>query len=130
MGYNSYLTCFEVNKAWRKTLVSERFQKIFLKLLTGRKRREERLLVASKFGNMNEVNHLIYSEGFTDVDCDVRGDWGGWSTPLYESVRRGHVRVVEILLDAGADPDKDTKTGGSPLHMALTQGSKQVTQLL
>ena len=27
LSYNSYLTCFEVNNAWKKTLVSERYQK-------------------------------------------------------------------------------------------------------
>jgi ankyrin repeat protein len=43
---------------------------------------------------------------------------------------KGHVPVVQALLQGGADVDKAADDGGTPLHMASQQGHVHVVQAL
>jgi len=45
-------------------------------------------------------------------------DVNGWR-PLHEAVRAGHVEAVKFILSEGADINQVTKTGVSPLNIAL-----------
>ena len=42
----------------------------------------------------------------------------------------GHIEIVEILLRAGADKDKQDGFGSTPLHTAAFHGHKEVVELL
>eukprot|EP00730_Choanoeca_flexa_P007999 TRINITY_DN12421_c1_g4_i7.p1 TRINITY_DN12421_c1_g4~~TRINITY_DN12421_c1_g4_i7.p1 ORF type:complete len:182 (+),score=21.18 TRINITY_DN12421_c1_g4_i7:603-1148(+) len=42
----------------------------------------------------------------------------GWQKPLFEAVRHGSVRAVELLLEAGADVTARDKNGDTPLHIS------------
>src|SRR5262249_34990648 len=42
--------------------------------------------------------------------------------PLHEAARRGHLEVVNLLLEAGADPGRQDATGRTPLDLAATAG--------
>lgn len=56
---------------------------------------------AAMIGNAEMVRLLI------NHGARVDGDSAGW-TPLYLAVHDGHIVVVQLLLEAGADPDKKT----------------------
>lgn len=44
-------------------------------------------------------------------------DENGW-TPLHEGARGGHVEVVKLLIDNGADINMETEAGETPLYLA------------
>ena len=54
------------------------------------------------------------------------------STPLYEAAIQGEAEIVRILLDAGADPNKESagKSEGTPLCAAASWGHSEVVRLL
>ena len=62
---------------------------------------------------------------------DGKQQGGGTETLLCKAVQKGHIGIVQALLDAGADPTKShTVSGRSPLHMACWLGLIEVVQAL
>ncbi|CAM9108198.1 unnamed protein product, partial [Discosporangium mesarthrocarpum] len=55
---------------------------------------------------------------------------GQRSTPLSRASSKGHVKVVEVLLEAGASIDNVGRGGMTPLHEAAGSGQSIVCQLL
>ncbi|KAL5509645.1 hypothetical protein EMCRGX_G005045 [Ephydatia muelleri] len=53
----------------------------------------------------------------------------GWS-PLNAASKKGHLDVVETLLEAGANINQATKDGRTSLDLAVEQGHKATIQLL
>ena len=51
-------------------------------------------------------------------------------TPLLIACQKGHVDAARLLLDNGADVDRATEDGATPLHMARSQGHAAVGALL
>ena len=125
LDYESYKACIKVNKALNKLIASEAFQKrakvLFRKeiLLD-----EEKLWLTSKNGDVEGTKSLL-SIGLLDVNC-IRGP--NQLTALSEAAYRGHINIVNILLDAGADPNKEEKhgCGHTPLLAAIMWGSKEI----
>jgi len=62
----------------------------------------------------------------------VNGVGGYGSTPLYVAAVQGEVRVVRYLLEAGADPNKESagETEGTPLCAAASWGHAEVVRLM
>ena len=54
----------------------------------------------------------------------------GGATPLYTAAFSGHLRVVELLIAAGADVNKACTNGTTPLAVALDGGHEDVAQRL
>ncbi len=52
------------------------------------------------------------------------------TTPLIEAIRSNHVEVVEMLLDAGANPFAPDDVGRMPLWYAADVGSVEIARLL
>ena len=50
--------------------------------------------------------------------------------PLHEAARHGHTRVVEMLLEAGADPRRVDANGRTPLDLAAAQGHTAIVERL
>lgn len=69
------------------------------------------LISASRAGNDRLVRRLLKQR--VDPD-DTEGQlWG--NTPLKEAANYGHLKVVELLIVAGADLDKADRAGETPL---------------
>lgn len=84
------------------------------------------LIEASGKGNAKEVQRLI-ADG-----VDVRH-----FAPMHAAARRGHVKVLNLLIEAGADKDVvETPSGlliqkqGTPMHTAASKGQVKAVQAL
>lgn len=84
---------------------------------------------ASERGHVDYVRRVVR----TDVDLDHVNDLG-W-TAMLEAVilgdgGRAHQQIVEILLDAGADPTIADRDGVAPLQHAERRGYDEIARLL
>lgn len=72
-----------------------------------------------------QVPRLEDARSKLDAEYDVEG----W-TPLMEAVEMDVASIVELLLNAGADPNATTNTGISALSIAQSKGASTVLKLL
>ncbi len=84
------------------------------------------LHLAAFFGS-EEAARLLVNRG---ADVDARGQ--GWmtGTPLHSAAAGRHARVVQVLLEAGADPNARQSGGWTPLHSAARNGDVASVRLL
>jgi hypothetical protein len=83
------------------------------------------LYYAASFGLAEIVEALIS----TDAELNAPGSrFGG--TALHAAVLRGHVPVVKLLLQAGADPSRADFNRITPLHTAVAYGNPEVISML
>ena len=52
------------------------------------------------------------------------------ATPLFMACHKGHLKVVRLLIESGADKDKATNDGVTPLSVACQDGHLEVARLL
>jgi ankyrin repeat protein len=86
------------------------------------------MIRAAKQGNVDRVQELLAADAALLHARDADG-----STPLHCAVWKGHVEVVRLLLDAGADvnaQNSNTHYGGTPLHTAAHGNRRAVAELL
>lgn len=81
-------------------------------LENGGKPDHQALALAAKFGHTDVVNLFLAFGAKVDL-ADERG-----LTPLMQTVGRGHIDTVKLLLQAGADPTKRSKDNKSVLDFA------------
>lgn len=88
-----------------------------------------RLQIASSRGDIDTTAALL-------ADSEVRRtvdtvDTFGW-TPLMLACEKGHLEVAKLLVEAGADVDRQTTshTLATPLHIAAEKGHTEVVKFL
>jgi len=53
-----------------------------------------------------------------------------WETPLHVASERGHVEIVRLLLEHGADLRARDSDGRTPSELALQYGKLEIVELL
>ena len=118
LDYNSFKNCQEVSKSWQNMLTSESSQRWRKSVF--REGIQEELETAIYNGHTEVVREML-SNGMADVDCMIRD----WYTPLWLAAFQFHGRedIIQLLLDAGAEPDKlDAKYQYPPIINAALCG--------
>ncbi|XP_018915889.1 palmitoyltransferase Hip14 isoform X2 [Bemisia tabaci] len=76
-------------------------------------------------GDINRVRKLLQK------GISIDGLDSGGYTALHYAARAGHLSVCELLIDAGAAIDSQTRAGrATPLHRAVSAGKEDVVMLL
>lgn len=78
----------------------------------------DRLQEALVSGDIEAVRRYIAAGGDLEVRLNV-GRADGGQTPLHIAAGRGHVALVRMLLEAGADPNALSTSGNTPLSRAI-----------
>ena len=105
LDYESYKKCYEVNSAWHELLTSDpylrRAKAVFREGILGD---EKKLQDAIKGGDMDEIKRLL-SYQLVDVNKTGNDEFG--LAPLHDAALGGHADVVQMLIDRGAEPNKE-----------------------
>ena len=88
--------------------------------------RDTCLIAASREGHTETVRYLV---GLGQVDVDQVGGWHA-TTALHEAVGKHHADVVQVLIDAGADIEKEDSTRRTPLLRACVKGCLDTVKVL
>jgi hypothetical protein len=90
-------------------------------------RNTQPLYYAASFGLTEVVQIILDTE--TDIEIDALGG-RAFSSPLHVATYRGHVQVVKMLLERGADPNLPNINQESPIYWAAVIGNKEIQKLL
>ncbi|XP_055375005.1 poly [ADP-ribose] polymerase tankyrase [Condylostylus longicornis] len=93
-------------------------------VLTGEYRKDE-LLEAARSGAEDKLLSFL-----TPLNVNCHASDGRRSTPLHLAAGYNRIRIVQILLEHGADVHAKDKGGLVPLHNACSYGHFEVTELL
>ena len=127
LDYESFKKCMEVTCVWKRLLNSATIkQKAKSVYRGGILRDEKKLFQESGLGNEEEVRRLLRI-GILDVNFALTLYL---DTPLMSAANRGHIQVVQLLLNGGADPNKTNYAGWTALHSAAMYGYSEMAQLL
>ncbi|CAM8888293.1 hypothetical protein QQ045_025876 [Rhodiola kirilowii] len=88
------------------------------------------LHVGARKGDVKEVKRLL-KEG-TDANVPAWGPKSQGVTPLHLAAEGGHLRIMDLLLEHGANIDARTKgsCGWTPLHIAAKERKRQAVKFL
>ena len=83
---------------------------------------------ACELGNVEIANWLLDSGPFWGINLKVIASTG--SSALFNAAQAGQSKIVESLLEHGADADSPSLSGTSPLKAAAQQGHLDIVKLL
>jgi ankyrin repeat protein len=82
--------------------------------------------LASFFGQRETAEYLI--KAGAPLNCTSRNS--NKATPIQSAAAAGHLRIVTLLLDYGADPNLRDHEGNTPLHSAAQNGDTEMIRSL
>ena len=85
------------------------------------------LYYAAKLGFRDLAEHLIARH---PEHVNARGRGRGRVTPMHIAAEEGHVNILSLLLDHGADVDGRGNEGSTPLHRTSIKGELEAGQFL
>ena len=83
------------------------------------------LTTAARYGRL-QIMEILVSYG---ADVDLRSGRNDW-TPLLHAIHKNQLRAVAKLLELGADVNRGTRKGKTPLMMAAGYGQTGTIRLL
>lgn len=90
---------------------------------------ETAIYTAAKNGRVNYVKALIELSSSHSIDFDLRESVRGW-TPLFIACVEGHLPVIKLLLDAGANPRVYDFSGWTVKEHAVFRGHMRIASWL
>lgn len=88
------------------------------------------LIAATKAGDLDAVKRLTASGANVNERMPIIGSLDDNYTPLGVAAREGHAAIVEVLLNAGADPRRTIGLmKGTPVHEAAFFGRADIIRL-
>jgi cytochrome c len=76
-----------------------------------------------------DIVTLLAAQG-ADPNRFITGLYSGQSAPIHAAIRKGNLKAIRALADAGADLTLPAYGAGAPLHIAIVRGKDQVAALL
>jgi len=97
----------------------------------GRAHWETPLLTALIEGRYAAAQALIEAGADPDAPCFI-GTVGHWfaHTALHKVIGQRGAIAVQILIDAGADVNRETTVGSTPLHIAAIDDNSEIARIL
>ena len=89
---------------------------------------QKALNMAASNGDVSRIHKLVGGRAKAFVDVNLPDEEG--TVPLIYASCFGHVEVVKVLLDAGADVDRQDRNQWSALMWAMTNRHKGISKLL
>ena len=93
-----------------------------------RKHNEKRLRLLAQVGNVKDLEAFL--ESCTNVEQIINNHDSRKRTALHFSASRGFHKIVQLLLQYGADPNVQDFNGNTPLHLASCSSQTHVIMLL
>ena len=90
---------------------------------------ETALHVAARFGHADCARLLLATTNLRRANLEVAEKTYGW-TPLFVACVDGHVPIVEILIDTGADIERLDSSGWTPKEHAALRGHIEIATRL
>src|SRR5688572_1391149 len=109
---------------WKKIIASSAFM-VILFITTLAQNQNDEFFAAARKGDAAAV------KAFLDKGTDVNAKTQYGATALAYACDKGHVEVVKLLLERGADPDvRDSFYNATPMSWAAPKGFTEIVKLL
>ncbi len=86
---------------------------------------KDALCEAVRSGNMDLIRALLQKQPSL---INAKDNFG--STPLHTAVEKGNIRIVELLIQNGADVNAKDNEGRTPTYFAEVRGNCELEDLL
>lgn len=88
-----------------------------------------KLFAAIRLNDVEAVENLI-REGVDVNECDPRDILGAGNSPLHDAANNGNIKIVSLLVTAGAEINAQCDYGWTPLLRACNAGHTDVAKFL
>ncbi len=91
---------------------------------------EHQFLAACRQGRVDVMEYWLSQKGFRPNDEFISGYTGEKFSGLWVASQKGHTAGVKLLIKAGADLNRCSDCGATPLYMASQNGHAEAVEIL